>query len=497
MQEGLSAEGWNNSIEAVQQGDQFLDDMAPAASVARSAPGAALEQQLAGLPNAYQAAFAAMAEGTALERSASAGSERNADVRSHGHEGPLGMLAAALEQSLGQPPRARPSTGQSSWVSGQGNAGQAAASIPVNVSAAQAVQGFNVPALPANSPFLSLASRYPAVLDVVMRPNDGLAAPVLRQELANAASGRWPAAQHSRGGQAERVASTRLPFRAPGTSMGLEGTPPPPNGGSNEPSKMPCAGGSNENCASRQSMEDSLQQRLYAAGSLAHPAEGELQDPNLGQARQSAGSPPLEELVRTEPQLRQLNFAQPAHSGQQTVRAAGQEAHSGAAVQGRPAGDFLHGADSGAMPALSIIRGLSGPVPIGALPGHTSSIQRQMRIAAEGTPALHALDDQAQGMHGAPQQENSLAHSLAAQAAGRGGQSQHEPAETNQPAPVVSNPSPWACTSQLKQLTWLTLAASRQYLSSSRSLRADQSCDAKPLSCRTQHTLQLVCTPQS
>ena len=457
MQEGLSAEGRNNSIEAVQQGDLFLDDMAPAASVARSAPGAALEQQLAGLPNAYQAAFAAMAEGTALERSASAGSERNADVRGHGDEGSLGMLAAALGQGFGQLPRARPSTGQSSWVSGPGNAGQAAASIPVNASTAQAAQGgFYVPARPANSPFLNLASRYPAVLDVVMRPNDGLAAPVLRQQLANAASGSRPAAQHSQGGQAERVASTRLPFGVRGTSMGLEGTPPPPNGGSNEPSKMPCAGGSNENCASQQSMEDFLQQRLHAAGSLAHPAEGELRDPNLGQERQSAGSPPLVELVCAEPQLRQPNFAQPAHSEQQAVRAvAGQEAHSGAAVQGRPAGDFLHGADSGAMPALSIIRGISGPVPIGALPGHTSnwgSVQRQMQIAAEGTPALHALGDQAQGMHGAPQQENSLAHSLAAQATGCGGQSQHEPAQTDQPAPVVSNPSPLACTSQLGQL---------------------------------------------
>ena len=352
-------------MEAVQQGDMYLDD------VARSVPGAGSEQQPVGLPNAYQAALAAMAEGATLERSASAGSERNADLGSNADEGPLGMLAAAFGQGL-QQPQAWLGTGQSSWATGQGSAGVAQA----------APGGFNVPALPAHSPFLSLASRYPAVLDAVLRSDSGLAAPALaqtvRQGLTNALSAAHPALRHSPGGQAERVASTRLPPGVPGASLGLEGTPPPPNGAS----MGRHATGSHEGRASQQSMEDLLQRRLYTAGSLAQPAEGELRDPNLVQGRHSPSSPPLEALRHTAPQQRALDFAGPALSGQKPGPAtAGQEAHSGAIAQGRPSGEALHGADSGTMPAVSIIRGLSGPVPASALPGHASSAQRRVQVS--------------------------------------------------------------------------------------------------------------------
>ena len=374
MQEGLSAEGRNNSIEAVQQGDLYLDDMAPAASAARSVLGTGSEQQPAGLPTAYQAALAVMAEGTMLERSASAGSERNVG------EGPLGMLAAAFGQSLQQ---------SQAWL----GTGQAAAGMPAHASAALAApDGFNVPALPAHSPFLSLASRYPAVLDAVLRSDHGLAVPALAQTvcqgLTNALSGAHPPAQDSRGPRAERVASTLLPLGVPGASLGLEGTPPPPNGGSSEPRAL----GSNEGRASQQSMEDFLQRRLHTAGSLAQPAEGELRDPSLAQGRQSPGSPPMEEIHRAKLQERQTDFAGPAQSGQQPGRAAaGQEAHSGAAAQGWPARDNMHGADSGAMPALSIIRGLSGPGPASAVPGYASSVQRRMQVPSESFQSLHNL----------------------------------------------------------------------------------------------------------
>lgn len=393
MQEGcLSAEEQDNSIEAVQEGDTYPEDVAAAASVARSGPGAgaALEQQLAGLPSAYHAALAAMAEGVTLERSASAGSERNADAQRNADEGPLGMLAAALGQSL-QPPWPAPGTGQSSWVSGQGAAGQASAGTPPrHAGPAQHAQGgFNVPALPANSPFLSLASRYPAVLDAVLRSDHGLpmpaAAHAVRQELANALSPRSPAAHHSHGRQPERVASTRLPDGVPGTSAGADGALPALNGGSNEPSEMPRAAGSNENRASQQSMEDFMQQRLYTAGSLARPAEGELRDPSLAQERQCGGSPVMKEMRREDAAQHPCNFdfASPRQAGLQLGRAiAQQEAHSGAAAaQGRAAGEFLHGADSGAMPALSIIRGLSGPFPAGFLPGHASAAQRRAQVS--------------------------------------------------------------------------------------------------------------------
>ena len=384
MQEGLSAEGRNNSIEAVQQGELYLADMAPAASVAHSMPGTASGQQLAGLPTAYQAALAAMAVGTPLERSASAGSERNAG------EGPLGMLAAAFGQSL-QQSQAWLGTGQSSWATGQGRAGQGAAGMPAHASAAQAAPGgFNVPALPAHSPFLSLASRYPAVLDAVLRSDHGLAAPALaqtvRQGLTNALSGAHPPAQDGQGTHAERVASTLLPLGLRGTSLGLEGTPPPTNGGSNEPRAF----GSHEGWASQQSMEDFLQRRLHTAGSLAQPAEGELRDPNLAQGRQSPGSPPMEQIHRAEPQEPRTESAGPAQSGQQPGRfEAGQEAHSGAAAQGWPNTERLHGADSGATPALSIIRGLSGPGPASALPGYASSVQRRMQVQS-GKPLAFA-----------------------------------------------------------------------------------------------------------
>ena len=393
MQEGcLSAEERDNSIEAVQEGDTYLEDVAAAASVARSGPGAgaALEQQLGGLPGAYHAALAAMAEGVTLERSASAGSERNADARRNADEGALGLLAAALGQSL-QPPWPGPGTGQSSWVSGQGAAGQAGAGTPPGDAgqARHAQGGFNVPALPANSPFLSLASRYPAVFDAVMRSDHGLPTPAAahaaRQELANALSPRSPAPHHSHGRQPERVASTRLPGGVPGTSAGADGALPVPNGGSNEPSDMPRAAGSNENRASQQSMEDFMQQRLYTAGSLARPAEGELRDPSLAQERQSGGSPAMELMRREDAEQPpcDFDFASPRQAGLQLGRAiAQQEAHSGAAAaQGRPAGELLHGADSGAMPALSIIRGLSGPFPTGFLPGHASAAQRRALVS--------------------------------------------------------------------------------------------------------------------
>ncbi len=381
MQEGLSAEGRNNSIEAVQQGDLYLDDIAAAGSVARSVPGTGSEQQLPGLPSVYQAAIVAMAEGTALERSASAGSERNPDVRSNADEGPLGILAAAFGQSL-QQSQGWLGTGQSSWATGQGSAEQPAPAMPAHASAAQAAPGgFNVPALPAHSPFLSLASRYPAVLDAVLRSDNGLAAPALaqtvRQGLTSVLLGAQPPAQHSQGPQAERVASTMLPLGVPGASLGLEGAPPPPRGGSNDPR----AAGSNEGRASQNSLQDFLQRRLHTAGSLAQPAEGELRDPNLAQGRRTPGSPPTGHIHHAAPQEHQFNFAGPAQSGQQPGRAAaGQEAHSGAAAQGRPTREPLHAADSGAMPALSIIRGLSGPVPVSALPGHASSAPRRVQV---------------------------------------------------------------------------------------------------------------------
>ena len=381
MQEGLSAEGRNTSIEAVQQGDMYLDDMAPAGSVARSMPGTGSEQHLLGLPSVYQAALAAMAEGTTLERSASAGSERHAGLRSSADEGPLGVLAAAFGQSL-QQSQAWLGTGQSSWATGQGSAEHPAAGLPAHVIAAQAAPGgFNVPALPAHSPFLSLASRYPAVLDAVLRSDNTLAAPALaqtvRQGLTSVLLGPQMPALHSQGAQAERVASTLLPLGVPGASLGLEGTPPPPRGGSNEPR----AAGSNEARASQNSLQDFLQRRLHTAGSLAQPAEGELRDPSLAQGRRSPGSPPTEAIQRAAPQERQFDFAGPAHSGQQPGRAtAGQEAHSGAVAQGRPTREALHGTDSGAMPALSIIRGLSGQVPASALPGHPSASQRRMQV---------------------------------------------------------------------------------------------------------------------
>ena len=381
MQEGLSAEGRNNSIEAVQQGDLYHDDVAPAASVARSMPGMGSEQQLAGLPSVYQAAIAALAHGTTLERSASAGSERNGDLRSNADEAPLSLLAAAFGQSL-QQSQAWLGTGQSSWATGQGSAEQPAAGMPVHASAARAaLGGFNVPALPAHSPFLSLASRYPAVLDAVLRADNGLAAPALaqtvRQGLSGVLSGAHPAAQHGQGAQAETVASTRLPLGIPSASLGLEGTSPPPHGGSNEL----LAVGSNGGRALQHSVEDLLQRRLYTAGSLAQPAEGELRDPNLAQGRHSPGSPPMEQIHRATPQQPQFESAGPAQSAQELGRAAaGQEAHSGAAAQGRPTREPLHGADSGAMPALSVIRGLSGPVPASALPGHASSAQRRPQV---------------------------------------------------------------------------------------------------------------------
>ena len=407
MQEGLSAEGRNNSIEAVQQGDLYLDDIAAAGSVARSVPGTGSEQQLPGLPSVYQAAIVAMAEGTALERSASAGSERNPDVRSNADEGPLGILAAAFGQSL-QQSQGWLGTGQSSWATGQGSAEQPAPAMPAHASAAQAAPGgFNVPALPAHSPFLSLASRYPAVLDAVLRSDNGLAAPALaqtvRQGLTSVLLGAQPPAQHSQGPRAERVASTMLPLGVPGASLGVESTPPPPRGGSNDPR----AAGSNEGRASQNSLQDFLQRRLHTAGSLAQPAEGELRDPNLAQGRRTPGSPPMGQIHHAAPQERQVNFAGPAQSGQQPGRAAaGQEAHSGAAAQGRPTREPLHGADSGAMPALSIIRGLSGPVPVSALPGHASSAQRRAQVQTKecqasassmlGLTLLSRLDSMAQ-----------------------------------------------------------------------------------------------------
>ena len=58
--------------------------------------------------------------------------------------------------------------------------------------------------------------------------------------------------------------------------------------------------------------------------------------------------------------------------------------------------------------------------------------------AAEGAPALHATVDQPQSNAAAPQQENSLAHSLAALPAGLGGQLQHEAARADEAAPIVS-----------------------------------------------------------
>lgn len=491
MQEGLSAEGRNNSIEAVQQGDLYHDEMPPAASVARSTPGMGSEQQLAGLPSVYQAAIAALAQGTVLERSASAGSERNADLRSSADEGPLGMLTAAFGQSL-QQSQAWLGTGQSSWATGQGSAEQPVAGMPAQASAAQAAMGgFNVPALPAHSPFLSLASRYPAVLDAVLRSDNGLAAPALaqtvRQGLGGVLLGAHPAAQHGQGAQAERVASTRLPLGIPGASLGLEGTPPPPHGASNEPR----AAGSNGGRASQQSMEDFLQRRLHTAGSLAQPAEGELRVPNLAQGRRSPGSPPLEQIHCAKPQQLQFDSAGPVRSAQQLGRAAaGQEAHSEAAAQGRPTREPLHGADSGAMPALSVIRGLSGPVPASTLPGHASTAQRRTQVectracssagcrlhvlqhctcdllillmfsalaiqcllhchgwtqllgckqvAAAGALALHPTGDQARGSDAAPQQEQSLAKSFAAPPAGLGGRIQDETAYADQAPPTVS-----------------------------------------------------------
>lgn len=380
MREGcLSAGGQENSIEAVQQGDMYPEDLAAAASVARSMPGMPLDQRLAGLPGAYQAALAAMAEGTMLERSASASSERHAEPqRGQADYSAVSMLATAIGQSLQQ---ARPSSGQDAWtVTGHRNPAQA---VQQQASAAQhAPDGFSVPALPTNSPFHSLASRYPAMLDALLRSDHGLTAPAVaqtvRQELAHALLAHLPApVQQHHSVQAERVASTRAPNGNPG---GFDGAVPP-NGGSNEPSGMPPAAGSNENRASQQSLTDFMQQRLHTAGSLARPAEGELQDPRLGQHGPALGSPPMEEAHPAEVLQRPAGVPASGQSRQLAGRdAAPQEAHSGAVPHRPPSAERLHGADSGAMPALSIIRGLSGPFPASALPGHANAFQRRAQV---------------------------------------------------------------------------------------------------------------------
>ena len=380
MREGcLSAGGQENSIEAVQQGDMYPGDLAAAASVARSMPGMPLDQRLAGLPGAYQAALAAMAEGTTLERSASASSERHAEPqRGQADYSAVSMLATAIGQSLQQ---ARPSSGQDAWTAaGHRNPAQA---VQQQASAAQhAPDGFSVPALPTNSPFHSLASRYPAMLDALLRSDHGLTAPAVaqtvRQELAHALLAHLPApVQQHHSVQAERVASTRAPNGNPG---GFDGAVPP-NGGSNEPSGMPPAAGSNENRASQQSLTDFMQQRLHTAGSLARPAEGELQDPRLGQHGPALGSPPMEEAHPAEVLQRPAGVPASGQSGQLAGRdAAPQEAHSGAVPHRPPSAERLHGADSGAMPALSIIRGLSGPFPASALPGHANAFQRRAQV---------------------------------------------------------------------------------------------------------------------
>ena len=385
MQEGcLSAGGQDNSIEAVQQGGAYPEDLAAAASVARSMPGMPLDLRLAGLPGAYRAALAAMAEGTTLERSASASSERNAEPqRGQVDYGSVSMLATAVGQSMQQ---ARPGSGQTAWASaGHGNTAQA---VQQQVGAAQHVpDGFSVPALPTNSPFHSLASRYPAMLDTFLRSDHGLAAPAVaqtvRQELAHALLAHLPTPpQQHHGAEAERVASTRAPNGLPG---GFDGAPLPPNGASNEPSEVPRAAGSNgcalPNHASQQSLEDFVQQPLYTAGSLACPAEGELQDPRLAQHGAAPGSPLMEEINRAEVLQRPAGMPTSGQSGQHAgTDAAPQEAHSGALPHRPPSAERLHGADSGAMPALSIIRGLSGPFPASALPGHANDFQRRAQV---------------------------------------------------------------------------------------------------------------------
>ena len=379
MREGcLSAGGQDNSIEAVQQGDMYPEDLAAAASVARSMPGMPLDQRLAGLPGAYQAALAAMAEGTTLERSASASSERHAEPqRGQADYGAVSMLASAIGQSLQQ---ARPGSGQDAWAAaGHRNLAQA---VSQQAGATQhAPDGFSVPALPTNSPFHSLASRYPAMLDALLRSDHGLAAPAVaqtvRQELAHALLAHLPApVQQHHAVEAERVASTRAPN---GNLGGFDGALPP-NGGSNEPSGMPNA---NENRASQQSLTDFMQQRLHTAGSLARPAEGELQDPRLAQHGPALGSPPMEEAHPAEVLQRPAGVPASGQSGQLAGRnAAPQEAHSGAVPHRPPSAERLHGADSGAMPALSIIRGLSGPFPAAALPGHANAFQRRAQVRA-------------------------------------------------------------------------------------------------------------------
>ena len=379
MREGcLSAGGQENSIEAVQQGGMYPEDLAAAASVARSMPGMPLDQRLAGLPGAYQAALAAMAEGTTLERSASASSERHAEPqRGQADYSAVSMLATAIGQSLQQ---ARPGSGQDAWAAaGHRNPAHA---VPQQAGAAQhAPDGFSVPALPTNSPFHSLASRYPAMLDALLRSDHGLAAPAVaqtvRQELAHALLAHLPApVQQHHAVEAERVASTRAPN---GNLGGFDGALPP-NGGSSEPSGMPNA---NENRASQQSLTDFMQQRLHTAGSLARPAEGELQDPRLGQHGPALGSPPMEEAHPAEVLQRPASMLASGQLGQLAGRdAPPQEAHSGAVPHRPPSAERLHAADSGAMPALSIIRGLSGPFPASALPGHANAFQRRAQVRA-------------------------------------------------------------------------------------------------------------------
>ena len=379
MQEGcLSAGGQENSIEAVQQGGMYPEDLAAAASVARSMPGMPMDQRLGGMPGAYQVALAAMAEGTTLERSASASSERHAEPqRGQADYGPVSMLATAIGQSLQQ---ARPGSGQDAWATaGHRTTAQA---VPQQAGAAQhAPDGFSVPALPTNSPFHSLASRYPAMLDALLRSEHGLAAPAVtqtvRQELAHALLAHLPApVQQHHAIEAERVASTRAPYGAP---EGFNGALPP-NGGSNEPGGMPRA---NETRASQQSLTDFMQQRLHTAGSLARPAEGELQDPRLARPGPALGRHPMEEVQPAEVLQRPAGVPASGQSGQLAGRdAAPQEAHSGAVPHRPPSAERLHGADSGAMPALSIIRGLSGPFPASALPGHANAFQRRALVRA-------------------------------------------------------------------------------------------------------------------
>ena len=62
-----------------------------------------------------------------------------------------------------------------------------------------------------------------------------------------------------------------------------------------------------------------------------------------------------------------------------------------------------------------------------------------MQTAAEAAPALYATGDQAQDNHVPRQQDNSLAHSLAALPPVMEGQSQRDVAHANQAAPPVSH----------------------------------------------------------